>query len=285
MEARIGWRDKISAKAVMAHLALIAGAIVMLYPLAWMVSSSLKPNELIFSDLSLWPRELRPQNYADGWKGIGVSFGRFFFNSFVISALSVIGNVISCSMAAYAFARLDFKFKRFWFALMMMTLMLPLHVVLVPQYVLFRSFGWLDTILPLTVPNFLATDAFFVFLMVQFIRGIPRDLDQAAEIDGASPWEIYWRIILPLSVPAIVTTAIFTFIWSWNDFLSHLIYLSSVEKYTVSLGLRLFLDAVGVSNWGPMLAMSTLAVVPVFVIFLVAQRFLIHGIATTGMKG
>ncbi len=279
------WMAAFSLQQLLMHGALIAGAVVMLYPLAWMVSSSFKPNELIFTDLSLWPRETRLENYADGWSGIGVSFGTFFVNSFIVSTLAVIGNLVSCSMAAYAFARLDFKFKRFWFALMLLTLMLPLHVVLVPQYVLFRNFGWLDTFLPLTVPNFLATDGFFVFLMVQFIRGIPRELDQAAEVDGGNPWQIYWQVILPLSVPALVTTAIFTFIWSWNDFLSHLIYLSSVQKYTVSLGLRLFLDAVGISNWGPMLAMSTLALVPVFVLFLLFQRLLVEGIATTGMKG
>jgi multiple sugar transport system permease protein len=264
---------------------LIAGAVIMLYPLLWMVSSSLKPNDQIFTDMRLWPREFRFENYSEGWAGVGVSFSTFFLNSFIISILSVIGNVISCSMAAYAFARLEFRFKRFWFSLMLLTLMLPLHVLLVPQYVLFRNFGWLDSFLPLTVPNFLATDAFFIFLMVQFIRGIPRDLDQAAEVDGSSPWQIYWQIIMPLSIPALVTTAIFTFIWSWNDFLSQLIYLSSVQKYTVSLGLRLFLDAVGVSSWGPMLAMSSLALLPVFVLFLLFQRLLVEGIATTGMKG
>lgn len=267
------------------HCALIAGALIMIYPLLWMVSSSLKPNDLIFSDMSLWPKEFRLQNYADGWVGIGVTFGKFFWNSFVIATLSVLGNLISCSMAAYAFARLDFRLKRLWFALMMVTLMLPIHVLLVPQYVLYRHFGWLDSILPLTVPHLLATDAFFIFLMVQFIRGIPRELDQAAEVDGSSPLQIYWQIILPLSVPALVTTAIFTFIWSWNDFLSQLIYLSSVQNYTVSLGLRLFLDASGQSNWGPMLAMSTLALVPVFVLFVAFQRLLVEGIATTGMKG
>jgi multiple sugar transport system permease protein len=267
------------------HAGLIAGAIVMLYPLLWMVSSSVKPNNQIFTDLSLWPRELRLENYSDGWSGIGVSFRTFFLNSFVISTLSVIGNVLSCSITAYAFARLEFRFKSFWFAVMLMTLMLPLHVLLVPQYVLFRNFGWLDSILPLTVPNFLATDAFFIFLIVQFIRGLPRELDQAAEMDGASPWQVYWQIIVPLCVPALVTTAIFTFIWSWNDFLSQLIYLNSVDNYTVSLGLRLFLDSVGVSSWGPMLAMSTLALIPVFVLFLLFQRLLVEGIATTGLKG
>ena len=275
----------IAPRRILFHVILIAGALVMLYPLLWMVSSSLKPKELIFTDLTLWPRTLEWQNYAQGWAGIGVSFATFFQNSFIVSTLAVIGNVISCSMAAYAFARLEFKFKRIWFSLMLLTLMLPVHVLLVPQYVLYRNFNWLDTFLPLTVPHFLATDAFFVFLMVQFIRGIPRELDQAAEVDGSSLWQIYWQIILPLSKPVLVTTAIFTFIWTWNDFLTHLIYLSSVQMYTVSLGLRLFLDSSGISNWGPMLAMSTVALIPVFVLFILFQRLLVEGIATTGMKG
>lgn len=268
------------------HIGLVAGALVMLYPLIWMVSSSLKPGSEIFSDLSLWPQTINWENYVKGWQGVGgTTFATFFQNSFIISVLAVIGNLISCSMAAYAFARLDFRFKRFWFALMMLTLMLPLHVLLVPQYVMFRSFGWLDSVLPLTVPHFLATDAFFIFLMVQFFRGIPRELDQAAEIDGCTPWQIYWHIMLPLSTPVLATTAVFTFIWSWNDFLSQLIYLSSVANYTVSLGLRLFVDSAGTSNWGALLAMSTLALVPVFILFMAFQRLLINGIATTGMKG
>ena len=267
------------------HAALIGGGLIMVYPLLWMVSSSLKPKAQIFTDLGLWPREILLENYVDGWAGIGVSFATFFLNSFIVSGFAVVGNVVACSMAAYAFARLEFKFKRVWFSLMLLSMMLPIHVLIVPQYVLYRNFGWLDTFLPLTVPHFLATDSFFIFLMVQFIRGIPRDLDQAAAIDGGNPIQIYAQIILPLSVPALVTTAIFTFIWSWNDFLSQLIYLSDVQKYTVSLGLRLFLDASGVSSWGPMLAMSTLALVPVFVLFLLFQRLLVEGIATTGMKG
>lgn len=279
------WWTNITSRAVLTHIALIVGAFIMLYPLIWMVSSSLKPKELIFTELNLWPQDPRWENYVNGWSGIGVTFTTFFRNSLIVSTLAVIGNLISCSMAAYAFARLDFAFKRIWFALMLMTLMLPIHVLLVPQYVLYRNFGWLDTFLPLTVPHFLATDAFFIFLLVQFIRGIPRELDQAAEIDGGNPWQIYWGVILPLSKSALVTTAIFTFIWTWNDFLTQLIYLSSVQKYTVSLGLRLFLDSSGISNWGPMLAMSTVALVPVFVLFLLFQRLLVEGIATTGMKG
>jgi multiple sugar transport system permease protein len=270
---------------VLLHVFLIAAALAMLYPLLWMISSSLKPQNQIFSDLGLWPAEFRLQNYADGWRGVGVPFGRFFYNSFVIAALVAVGNAISCSMAAYAFARLEFKLKRLWFSLMLVSIMLPFHVLIVPQYSLFRSFGWLNSILPLTVPSFLATESFFIFLMVQFIRGIPRELDQAAALDGSGPVRTYWSIILPLSKPALVTTAIFSFIWAWNDFFSPLIYLNSVENYTVSLGLRLFLDSTDASSWGPMFAMASLALAPIFIFFLIFQRLIVEGISTTGIRG
>ncbi len=188
-------------------------------------------------------------------------------------------------MAAFAFARIDFKLKKFWFAIMMLTLMLPLHVLIVPQYVLYQKLDWLNTYLPLIVPNFLATGAFFIFLMVQFMRSVPRDLDEAAKIDGASPYQIYAHIMMPLSVPALVTTAIFTFMWTWDEFLGPLLYLTDVNKYTVPLALRLFLDSTGESSWGMLFAMSLLSLVPVFTIFLLFQRMLVQGISTTGLKG
>jgi multiple sugar transport system permease protein len=198
--------------------------------------------------------------------------------------LSVIGNLMSCSLAAYAFARLKFTGRDFWFALMLGTLMLPQHVVLIPQYVLFLNVGWVDTILPLVVPKFLAVDAFFIFLMVQFFRGIPRELDEAAAMDGCGPWRIYWRIMLPLSMPVLATTAIFTFIWTWDEFFAPLVYLNDMGSYTVQLGLRAFVDSTGKSDWGALFAMSVLTLLPVFILFLFFQRLLIEGIATTGLK-
>jgi len=197
---------------------------------------------------------------------------------------AVLGNLVSCSMAAYAFARLDFVGKKFWFSIMLVTIMLPIHVVIVPQYILFSQAGWINTFLPLVVPKFLATDAFFVFLMVQFIRGIPRQLDEAARIDGCGKAGIFLRIILPLMVPALATTAIFTFIWTWNDFFSQLIYLTDPHMYTVPVALRGFVDSTSSSSWGSMFAMSVVSLVPVFLAFLLGQRFLIKGIATTGIK-
>jgi multiple sugar transport system permease protein len=168
--------------------------------------------------------------------------------------------------------------------MMLMTLMLPYRVVLIPQYVLFRQLGWVDTILPLVAPKFLAVDAFFIFLMVQFFRGIPRELDEAAQMDGCSPWRIYWKIMLPLSIPVLTTAAIFTFIWTWDDFFAPLIYLNDMNQYTVMLGLRTFLDSTGESDYGGLFAMSVLSLVPIFLFFLFFQRLLIEGIATTGMK-
>ncbi|GAB3409101.1 carbohydrate ABC transporter permease [Flindersiella endophytica] len=269
------------------HLLLIAGAFVMLYPLLWMVGSSFKPASQIFGTVNFLPDDFILSNYRDGWFALGFPFARFFANSFLISALCVVGNVFSCSLAAYAFARLSFRFRRLWFAIMLVTIMLPIHVLIVPQYTLFHWFGWIDTYLPLTVPHFLAVDAFFVFLMVQFIRSLPTELDDAARIDGCGPFQIYLRIVLPLMKPALITTAIFTFIWSWDNFFSQVIFISSLEKLTVPLALRAFIDATGTeeSAWGPMFAMTTVAMTPVFVFFLIFQKQITEGISTTGLKG
>jgi multiple sugar transport system permease protein len=266
------------------HACLILASLGMLYPLLWMVASSFKPESEIFSDPGLWPDQINLSNYGEGWYALRESFTGFFSNSFLIAGLSVIGNVMACSLTAYAFARLEFRLKWFWFALMLGTLMLPYHVTLVPQYVLFLSIDWVDTILPLVVPKFLATDAFFIFLMVQFFRGLPRELDEAARMDGCGPWRIYWRIILPLSTPVLATAAIFSFIWTWDDFLGPLIYLNNITNYTVPLALRAFVDSTGLSAWGQLFAMSTLSLVPVFAFFLFFQRLIIRGVAMSAMK-
>jgi multiple sugar transport system permease protein len=267
------------------HVCLILGASIMLYPLLWMLSSSFKPESLIFRDLSLWPAQITLENYTRGWTALRVPFSRFYLNSFIIVGLTIIGNVVSCSITAYAFARLDFAFKRFWFAVMLGTIMLPYHVTLVPQYVIFHRLDWINTFLPLTVPNFLATNAFFIFLIVQFIRGIPLDLDQAAMVDGANAFQIFRLVILPIAKPALITTAIFTFIWNWDNFFSNLLYLNSINLWTVPLGLRAFVDSMGATSFGPLFAMSILSLVPVFIFFITAQRQLVEGISTSGLKG
>ncbi|KFC68813.1 putative sugar ABC transporter [Devosia sp. LC5] len=269
---------------IIVHVLLIGASILMLYPLLWLLAASFRPENEIFTSASIWPSSWSLDAYFRGWNGLRTGFGTFYLNSFIISGLSVIGNVLACSMAAFAFARLNFKYKNFWFAMMLMTLMLPYQVTLIPQYVLFRQLGWVNTFLPLVVPKFLAADGFFIFLMVQFFRGLPKELDEAAQMDGCSPWRIYWRIIIPLSMPVLATAAIFTFIWTWDDFFGPLIYLGEMRQYTVMLGLRTFTDSTGESDYGGLFAMSALSLVPIFLFFLFFQRLLIEGIATTGMK-
>lgn len=277
-------RGQLAPKYLLAHAAIIGLGLAMLYPVLWMISSAFKPAELIFSEPGLFPSRVTLDNWGQGWYGLGIPFGRFFLNSAMISGLSVLGNLLSCSIAAYAFARLEFHLKPMLFALMLGTIMLPFQVIMVPQYILFQGLGWTNTPLPLIVPKYLAVDAFFVFLLVQFIRGLPRELDDAAIVDGCGPLGVFWRIILPLLRPALAVTAVFTFIWTWNDFLGPLIYLTATENYTVSIALNAFLDSTGTSNWGAMFAMSVLSLVPLFLVFMFAQKQLVQGIATTGLK-
>jgi multiple sugar transport system permease protein len=269
---------------VVRHTLLIALAAGMLYPVIWMVVSSLRPNDEIFRDPGIILDSFEVQNYVDGWTALTYPFNVYIWNSALIVIGCIIGNLVSCSMAAYAFARLQFTGKAIWFAVMLLSIMLPIHVIIVPQYVLFSQLGWINTFLPLIVPKILATDAFFIFLMVQFIRGIPKELDEAARIDGAGHPRIFLQIILPLMVPALATTAIFTFIWTWNDFFSQLIFLTKPELYTVPLALRSFEDAQSATNYAQMFAMSVVSLIPIFLIFLFGQKFLIKGIATTGIK-
>jgi multiple sugar transport system permease protein len=269
------------------HLFIIALGLLMIYPIAWMIISSFKPNNMIFSDPSLIPKALTTDNYISGWKGYaGTSFGRFFANSLFICTVAVVGNLISCTMAAYAFARLRFVGRGIWFAVMMTTLMLPGQVTLVPRYILFNTFGWIGTYLPILAPRFVATDAFFVFLLVQFMRSIPKEIEEAAIIDGCGKVGVFLRIIIPLAFPAMVTTALFTFLWSWDDFFNHLLYLTTPETFTVSRALRTFVgDAGAVSNWGGALAMATLSIIPAFILFFSLQKYFVQGISTTGIKG
>ncbi|MFL1379084.1 MULTISPECIES: carbohydrate ABC transporter permease [unclassified Nocardiopsis] len=269
---------------LLTHIGLIGFGLIMLYPLLWMVSSSFKPTAEIFREPGLIPWSFTPQNYAEGWTALQHPFHHYLLNSAIVVGGSIVGNLIGCSMAAYAFARLEFRGKRLFFAIMLATIMLPIHVVIVPQYILFAQLDWINTFYPLIVPKLLATDGFFIFLMVQFIRGLPRDLDEAARIDGCGHVRIFLRIILPLSMPALATTAIFTFIWTWNDFFSQLIFLTRPDMYTVPVALRTFVDSSSQTSWGPLFAMSVVALGPVFGFFLAGQRYLVKGIATTGIK-
>jgi multiple sugar transport system permease protein len=271
------------------RMVLLLGLLaVVLYPLVWMLGTSFKAPHEVLSSVSALPGEFTPQNYPNGWTQLDAVFGRFFLNSSLVALAVVVGNMLSCLLAAYAFARLNFPLRRVFFAVMIGTLLLPSHVLIVPQYILFKAFGWVGGAFPYTpliVPHFFAIDAFFVFLMVQFMRGIPRELDEAAKIDGCSPFGVFWHVILPLSRPALVTTAIFSFIWTWNDFFRQLIYLSDLDRYTVPVALTLFISGDGQANPGPMFAMAVLSLLPVFLFFLAFQRLLVQGINTSGLKG
>ena len=271
-------------KSLLKHTALIALSLLMIYPLIWMVISSLKPNHMIFSDLSIFTTELSLEHYIHGWDAQVLPFHHFLINSGILVLGAIIGNLISCSLAAYAFARLDFRFRPAYFAVMLGTILLPFHVVLVPQFILFRSLGWLDTFLPLIVPKFLAVESFFIFLMVQFIRALPDELFEAARMDGAGHFRTFVQVTLPLMVPALATTTIFTFIWTWGDFFGPLIYLRSRDNFPVSLALMGFIDAQSSSNYGAMFAMSVVSLIPLFIVFLIGQKFLVKGFATSGIK-
>jgi multiple sugar transport system permease protein len=258
----------------------------MIYPLVWMIISSFKDTiEIIHQPEVLFPHSFSFKNYSVGWKGFaGYGFDLFFRNSSFIAGLSTIGAVVSSAVVGYGFARCEFKLKGFWFACMLLAMMLPFQMIMIPQYILFNEMGWVGSFLPIIVPQFFG-QGFFIFLNVQFIKGIPIDLDEAARIDGCNIYIIFSKIILPLIKPSLVTSAIFSFMWKWDDFLSPLIYLSDPLKYPVSIALKMFSDPASGSDWGAMFAMSTLSLIPIFFIFLTMQKYLVEGIASTGIKG
>lgn len=274
-------------KTVTYHVFVFILGVIMIYPLLWTLASSLKPeNEIFKNSASLLPSSLQWENYANGWRGFGnIGFDVFFLNSIFITILVVLGAIFSSTLVAFGFARTRFPFKSLLFACLLVTIMLPVQVTLIPQYILFHQFGWVNTFLPLIVPAFVGGFPFFIFLLIQFIRGVPRELDQAAVIDGCSTFGIFWRVVLPLMKPALATVAIFSFYWTWDDFMTPLIYLNDTRLFTVSLGLRMFSDPSSITSWGSLFAMSVLSLIPQLIVFLFFQKYLVQGLATTGIKG
>ncbi|MCI3920859.1 carbohydrate ABC transporter permease [Paenibacillus sp. TRM 82003] len=258
----------------------------MLYPLLWMAAGSFKESATIFKTAhSLIPNRWDFESYVTGWKGFaGVTFGTFFWNSTVITLAATVGSVVSSAIIAYGFARIRFALKKLWFVCMMITMMLPFEIIMVPQYIMFNWFGWINTYWPLILPTFFGAP-FFIFLIMQFIRTIPHEVDEAAKIDGCSKPMIFFQIIVPLIVPAMMTCAIFSFYWRWDDFMGPLLYLNNPKLYPVSLGLRMFSDPDSITDWSALFAMSTLSILPVFVIFFMFQRYIVEGISTSGLKG
>ena len=269
---------------------LIAGGILMMVPFLWMISTSLKTRAEVFAvPPTLLPRVLQWHNYPDMWNAL--PFWTFFFNSAKLALLNTAGALVSCSMAAYAFAVLRFRFRDRLFALLLVTLIIPFQVVLVPNFILYRllphpfstSGNWIGTHEPLWVGAFLG-GAFGTFLLRQFFLSIPRELADAARVDGANPWQIFRAIYLPLAGPALATLAIFTFMWTWNDLIDPIIYLRDIESFTLTAGLSLF-QGQYVGRWPLLMAGALVSVIPMIILFVIAQRHFVRGIAMTGIKG
>ena len=277
---------KIAGKIVY-HLLVGIGAFIMVYPLLWMVMSSFKETNTIFTTAGqLIPKQLTMENYQNGWRGFGkVSFGTFFKNSFFIAALATFGTILSSAFVAYSFSRCRFWGKKLLFAAMLVSMMLPAQVLMIPQYLWYQKLGWVGTYLPLIVPYCFAIQGFFVYLIMNFINGIPTELDEAAKIDGCSYYSIFFRIIFPLVVPALITAVIFSFMWRWEDFLSPLLYVNKSERYPISLALKLFCDPASTSDYGAMFSMSVLSILPLIIIFILLQKYLVDGIVSSGIKG
>jgi len=267
------------------HILVIIGGFLMTYPLIWLFFSTFKTNDEIFATARLLPERFTLEGYIAGWQSTGsFTFTTYFINTFRMVIPMVILSMVSSTIVAYGFARFKFIGKRFLFGLMLATMMLPGSVMLIPRYIMFRDLGWLDTYLPLIVPTAFGTP-FFIFLLIQFFRGIPRELDESATIDGCNSIRLLLEIILPLSKPALFSVGLFQFMWSWNEFLLPFIYISSVRLYPLALGLRLTIDTTTAINWNNILAMAMVSMVPLIVLFFFAQKYFVEGIATTGIKG
>ncbi len=269
------------------HLFAIILGFFMIYPLLWLIASSFKENSEIFiNSYTLIPKNWAViENYSTGWKGVaGVTFGRFILNTLFVTTVSTFGNVSCSLLAAYALSRVKFRGSKFWFTCVMVSMMVPNQVMVVPQYIIFKKLGLVNSYVAMIAPWFFG-GAFFIFLMIQFFRGIPKEMDEAANIDGCGKMKTLFYILIPMVSPAIVTSAIFSFYWIWQDFFQPLIFINTPEKYTVSLALKLFLDPASFSNYGGMFAMCSISLIPVIIFFICFQKYLVEGMATSGIKG
>lgn len=269
------------------YLFLLIIAFLMLYPLAWLVASSFKSDIEIFASKSLFPKELVLDAYAKGWSVMQgtYTYTTFYINTFIMVVPTVIFTVISSILVGYGFARFEFPLKKVFFALVISGLLLPQEILIVPRFMMFRAFGWINSYKPFIIPAMFAVYPFFIYMFIQFFRGIPKELDESAHIDGCNSFMILVKIIVPLSKPAIFTAATFQFLWRWNDFFNPLVYINSTRKFPVALILRTCLDIADRILWNQALAMSVVSIIPPVVIFSLTQRYLVEGIATTGLKG
>lgn len=282
----LSYKLKKNLGTIIYHTFVITLGFLMIYPIIWLVASSFKPEKEIFTQAaSIIPSRVVFENYIQGWRGFGgISFGTFFKNSFILTGITMVGQVTTSALVAYGFARINFKGKNILFACMIITMLLPTQILTIPQYIMFKNINWLDSYLPMLIPAFTGLP-FFIFLIMQFVRGIPKALDESAFIDGCSRFLIFFKIILPLIVPVLITCSIFAFYWRWDEFLAPLLYLQSPELFPVSLAIKSFSDPSSVSNWGAMFAMLSVSLLPSTILFLVFQKYIVEGISTSGLKG
>lgn len=279
-------RKNRKANLVFSYLLIAVIGLALLYPIIWMFFASFKTNEEIYGSTRLLPASYSFQNFIDGWKGSGVhTYALYFLNTFRIVIPVTFLTLISSTLTAYAFERFRFRGKKFLFAIMIALLMLPHSVLMIPRYSMYSNWGWINTYMPFYAPAALAGNSFFVYMLVQFLHGVPRELDESACIDGCGSFRILMQVLLPLMKPALFSAGLFQFMWSYNDYLNQLIFINSGEKYTVSLALRLSLDGEAIVNWGRIMAISFIAVLPLILLFFAAQKYFVEGIATSGLKG
>jgi len=273
-----------AVKLVAVHALLVVGALVFLLPLFWLVTTSLKPqSEVYVFPPTFLPKTFQWQNFPEGWNYQGMMWPRWMVNTLFITAMVVLGVLLSSSLCGYGFARLSFPGRDFWFMMVLASIMLPGQVTLIPLYVGYHRIGWLDTFKPLIIPAFFGGGAFNIFLLRQFFRSIPLELEEAAIVDGAGRFRIWWQIFLPLSKPALATVAVFSFQAVWNDFYGPLIFISTREKFTLALGINMF-KGLYATQIPLMMAMSMLMVIPMIIMFFVAQKQMIRGVILTGIK-
>ena len=277
---------KKTVKTILSYLVIAVIGLVLLYPILWMFFAAFKTNDEIFGSTKLLDTHYSFQNFIDGWRGSGtMTYAVYFWNTFRLVIPVTLLTLVSSTLVAYGFARFNFPFKKALFSLLIATLMLPNAVIIIPRYTLFAKFGWIDTYIPFYALAALACYPFFIFMLVQFLRGIPRDLDESAYIDGCGTFRTLMQIILPLMKPSLFSAALFQFMWTYNDYFNSLIFINSGKKYTVSLALRLSLDSESVINWGKIMATSFVVVLPLILLFFMAQKYFVEGIATSGLKG
>ncbi|MGN8632110.1 carbohydrate ABC transporter permease [Blautia sp. HCP3S3_G3] len=278
-------KKKISGRILLYILIGLVG-IVMLYPLVWMFFATFKENNEIFGTLKLLPESFGLDAYIEGWQGIGkYNYSRYFLNTFLIVIPTTLFTLISCTIVAYGFARFRFPFKKILFAILIGTLMLPNTVIIIPRYMMFNKLGWLNTYMPFYAPAILACYPFFIYMLMQFIRGLPRELDESAYIDGCGTFRCFASILLPLLKPALFSAGLFQFMWTYNDFMNSLIFINSVEKYPIALALRTAIDSEANIQWNEIMAMAFLSVIPLIILFFAGQKYFVEGISTSGMKG